>query len=162
MNPSAPYPPPPRANGIPPNVGAAPAPYQQLPYAAGPVAQAPTYAQVMHQEAAQAQQQPAPPGAPQPPQGAQGRPPQPRRTNPNSTQNTLQIAEVRDGIVIMNDGSFRSVVMVKSINFDLMSQQEQEAVEYSLPGFFELALFPGTDFYSLAARRFGALHRKAR
>src|SRR5438270_452499 len=36
------------------------------------------------------------------------------RTNPNSTQNTLQIAEIRDGIVIMNDGSYRSVIMVKS------------------------------------------------
>ena len=54
-----------------------------------------------------------------------------RATNPNSTQNALELAEIRDGIVIMNDGSFRSVVMVKSINFDLMSPQEQEAVEYS-------------------------------
>jgi hypothetical protein len=44
--------------------------------------------------------------------------------NPNSTQNNLQIAEIRDGVVIMNDGSFRSVIMVKSINFDLMSPQE--------------------------------------
>src|SRR5438270_23604 len=26
--------------------------------------------------------------------------------HPNSTQNSLQIAEIRDGIVIMNDGSF--------------------------------------------------------
>ncbi len=56
-------------------------------------------------------------------------------TNPNSTQNSLQIAEIRDGIVIMNDGSFRSVIMAKSINFDLMSPQEQEAVEYSYQGF---------------------------
>ena len=37
------------------------------------------------------------------------------KTNPNSTQNTLQIAEIRDGIVIMNDGSFRSVVMVRAL-----------------------------------------------
>ena len=42
----------------------------------------------------------------------------PHATNPNSTQNTLQIAEIRDGIVIMNDGSFRAVVMCKAINFD--------------------------------------------
>lgn len=63
-------------------------------------------------------------------------------TNPNSTQNTLQIAEIRDGIVIMNDGSFRSVVMVKSINFDLMSPQEQEAVEYSYQGFLNSLYFP--------------------
>jgi hypothetical protein len=62
--------------------------------------------------------------------------------NPNSTQNTLQIAEIRDGIVIMNDGSFRSVVMVKSINYDLMSPQEQEAVEYSYQGFLNSLYFP--------------------
>jgi hypothetical protein len=64
------------------------------------------------------------------------------RTNPNSTQNTLQIAEIRDGIVIMNDGSFRAVVMVKCINFDLMSPQEQEAVEYSYQGFLNSLYFP--------------------
>jgi hypothetical protein len=63
-------------------------------------------------------------------------------SNPNSTQNTLQIAEIRDGIVIMNDGSYRSVVMVKSINFDLMSSQEQEAVEYSYQGFLNSLYFP--------------------
>lgn len=62
--------------------------------------------------------------------------------NPNSTQNSLQIAEIRDGIVIMNDGSFRSVIMVKSINFDLMSPQEQEAVEYSYQGFLNSLYFP--------------------
>lgn len=64
------------------------------------------------------------------------------RTHPNSTQNSLQIAEIRDGIVIMNDGSFRSVVMVKSINFDLMSTQEQEAVEYSYQSFLNSLYFP--------------------
>lgn len=64
------------------------------------------------------------------------------QSNPNSTQNTLQIAEIRDGIVIMNDGSFRSVLMVKSINFDLMSPQEQEAVEYSYQGFLNSLYFP--------------------
>ncbi len=63
-------------------------------------------------------------------------------TNPNSTQNTLQIAEIRDGIVILNDGSFRSVIMMKSVNFDLMSPQEQEAVEYSYQGFLNSLYFP--------------------
>lgn len=64
------------------------------------------------------------------------------KTNPNSTQNTLQIAEIRDGIVIMNDGSFRAVVMVKSINFDLMSPEEQESVEYGYQGFLNSLYFP--------------------
>ncbi len=64
------------------------------------------------------------------------------KINPNSTQNTLQIAEIRDGIVIMNDGSFRSVIMCRSINFDLMSPQEREAVEYSYQGFLNSLYFP--------------------
>jgi hypothetical protein len=68
--------------------------------------------------------------------------PVPPKASPNSTQNTLQIAEIRDGIVIMNDGSYRSVIMVKSINFDLMSSQEQEAVEYSYQGFLNSLYFP--------------------
>lgn len=63
-------------------------------------------------------------------------------TNPNSTQNMLQFAEIRDGIIIMNDGSFRSIIMVKSINFDLMSQNEQEAVEYNYQGFLNSLYFP--------------------
>lgn len=62
--------------------------------------------------------------------------------NKNSTQNILQIAEIRDGIVIMNDGSFRSVIMVKSINFDLMSPQERDAVEFSYQGFLNSLYFP--------------------
>lgn len=62
--------------------------------------------------------------------------------SPNSTQNTLQIAEIRDGVVIMNDGSFRSVIMLKSINFDLMSQQEQESIEYNYQHFLNSLYFP--------------------
>lgn len=64
------------------------------------------------------------------------------KSNPNSTQNSLEIAEIRDGIVIMNDGSFRSVIMCKSINFDLMSQQEQEGVELGYQQFLNSLDFP--------------------
>jgi hypothetical protein len=89
--------------------------------------------------------QPMPGGIPGQPMPA-GMPGQPvmaqPKSNPNSTQNTLQIAEIRDGIVIMNDGSFRSVVMAKSINFDLMSPQERESVEYSYQGFLNSLYFP--------------------
>lgn len=42
----------------------------------------------------------------------------------------------------MNDGSFRSVIMVKSINFDLMSPEEREAVEFSYQGFLNSLYFP--------------------
>ena len=65
-----------------------------------------------------------------------------QKTNPNSTQNLLQIAEIRDGIVIMDDGSYRSVIMVKPINFDLMSGQEREAVEFAYQSFLNSLYFP--------------------
>jgi hypothetical protein len=68
----------------------------------------------------------------------------PKKTapNPNSTQNSLLIGEIRDGIVIMNDGTYRAVIMCKSINFDLMSPQEREAVEFSYQGFLNSLYFP--------------------
>ena len=55
--------------------------------------------------------------------------------NPLSTQSTLLISELRDGLVIMKDGSFRAVIACQSINFDLMSETEREAVEYSFQNF---------------------------
>ncbi len=61
--------------------------------------------------------------------------PIPPKENPNSTQATLLISELRDSMVIMKDGSFRAVVACKSINFDLMSEQEREGVEYSYQNF---------------------------
>lgn len=60
----------------------------------------------------------------------------------NSTQNMLMISEIRDGIAIMADGTFRAVVMCKSINFDLMSGAEREAVEFSYQGFLNSLYFP--------------------
>jgi type IV secretory pathway VirB4 component len=65
-----------------------------------------------------------------------------KNVNPNSTQNTLHIAEIRDGVVIMDDGSYRSVIMAQSINFDLMSAQERESVEYAYQGFLNSLYFP--------------------
>ncbi len=62
--------------------------------------------------------------------------------NPNSTQNTLQLSEMRDGMVIMMDGSFRAVIACKSINFDLMSDREREGVEYSYQNFLNSLNFP--------------------
>ena len=62
--------------------------------------------------------------------------------NPNSTQSTLQLSEVRDNMVIMIDGSMRAVVSCKSINFDLMSDREREGVEYSYQNFLNSLNFP--------------------
>jgi hypothetical protein len=66
----------------------------------------------------------------------------PAPKNPNSTQATLQLSEVRDSMVIMIDGTFRAVVACKSINFDLMSDREREGIEYSYQNFLNSLNFP--------------------
>ena len=66
----------------------------------------------------------------------------PTPKNPHSTQSSLQFSELRDGMMIMNDGSFRAVVACKSINFDLMSDREREGVEYSYQNFLNSLNFP--------------------
>jgi hypothetical protein len=127
-------------SGPPPGTGAPyAAPNQAVQGAAAGQNTAPQPAYGPNPYAAQGQ-----PGTP-PPQGPPGQQPKQAVTpkgNPNSTQNALQIAEIRDGIVIMNDGSFRSVLMVKSINFDLMSPEEREAVEYAYQSFLNSLYFP--------------------
>lgn len=62
--------------------------------------------------------------------------------NPNTTQNSLLISEIRDNMVIMKDGSFRAVVTCKSINFDLMSAREREGIEFSYQNFLNSLYFP--------------------
>ena len=71
------------------------------------------------------------PAAPAIASGPNQAPTQATPDSPLSTQSTLLISELRDGMAIMKDGSFRAVVACQSINFDLMSNQEREAVEYS-------------------------------
>jgi type IV secretory pathway VirB4 component len=59
-----------------------------------------------------------------------------------STQNSLLISEIKDGVVVMRDGSLRGVILGSAVNFDLMSQGEQEAVEYAYQGFLNSLHFP--------------------
>ena len=82
-----------------------------------------------------------PVGSSVPPQGKTSAPQQPQR-KANTTQNSLLLSELREGMVIMADGSFRAVIACKSINFDLMSAREREAVEYSYQNFLNALYFP--------------------
>ena len=92
-----------------------------------------------------AQPQPAsqagPAAAPQNPQ-QQAAKQETKPVNPNTTQNSLLISELRDGMAVMNDGSFRAVIACQSINFDLMSSREREGVEYSYQNFLNALYFP--------------------
>lgn len=52
-----------------------------------------------------------------------------------TTQEFVPIKEVRDGIVIMKDGSMRAVILSSSLNFALKSGPEQEAIIYQFQNF---------------------------
>ncbi|MEI6528380.1 MAG: hypothetical protein WCO10_01770 [bacterium] len=52
-----------------------------------------------------------------------------------ATQEFVPIKEVRDGIVIMKDGSMRAVIAVSSLNFALKSNDEREALIYQFQNF---------------------------
>ena len=74
--------------------------------------------------------------------GVPGQPTAVTPRNPNSSQNSLLISELREGMVVMNDGSFRAVISCRSINFDLMSDREREGIEYSYQNFLNSLYFP--------------------
>lgn len=103
---------------------------QQVPPTTQPFTQLPQNPQLPTQQPSLQSTQPTP---------AKTTPP---ADNPNSTQTTLLISELRDSLVIMKDGSFRAVVACKSINFDLMSENEREGVEYSYQNFLNSLDFP--------------------
>ena len=91
------------------------------------------------------EQQFVPPAASQPVGSGPTAPNQqvaPQQHKVNSTQNSLLLSELRDGMVIMADGTFRAVIACKSINFDLMSSREREGVEFSYQNFLNALYFP--------------------
>ncbi len=53
----------------------------------------------------------------------------------SSTQEFLQVSEIRDNIIILKDGTLRAVLAVSSTNFDLKSEEEQNALIYSYQRF---------------------------
>ncbi len=58
-----------------------------------------------------------------------------------ATQEFVPIKEIRDGIVILKDGSMRSVVMASSVNFALKSVDEQQGIIMQFQNFLN-----GLDF----------------
>lgn len=52
-----------------------------------------------------------------------------------STQTYLRISEIREDTLVLKNGGLRSVLKVSSINFNLKSEEEQNAIIYSYQGF---------------------------
>lgn len=59
-----------------------------------------------------------------------------------STQNLVAIQEIRDGVLVLKDGSMRTVIDVSSINFELRSEDEQIAITQNFQNFINSLNFP--------------------
>lgn len=63
--------------------------------------------------------------------------------NPKAaTQLHLRIAEIRDNVVVLKNGGLRGVIKVSSMNFNLKSEAEQNAIIYSYQSFLNTLEFP--------------------
>ena len=62
--------------------------------------------------------------------------------NVSATKTHLPISELKEGVVILKDGTLRSVLMVSSINFALKSEDEQNALISSYVSFLNSIDFP--------------------
>lgn len=63
-------------------------------------------------------------------------------THHSSTLNYVDIKAIEDGVVILKNGSLRSVLLVSSINFDLKSSDEQDAIIGAYQNFLNSLDFP--------------------
>lgn len=59
-----------------------------------------------------------------------------------AAQEFVDISEIKDGVAVLKNGSLRAVLMVSSINFDLKSTQEQEAIVAAYQNFLNSLDFP--------------------
>src|SRR5690554_6029462 len=58
------------------------------------------------------------------------------------TQNHLDIVDIKDNVLILTGGRFRIVIEAQAINFDLLSEAEQDAAIYSYANLINSLDFP--------------------
>ncbi len=59
-----------------------------------------------------------------------------------STQKYVDVEEVRNGAIVLKSGALRGVVLVSSVNFDLKSSEEQDAIIMQYQNFLNSLDFP--------------------
>ena len=64
----------------------------------------------------------------------------------SSTQQYVEVREVRDGIIYLKNGGVRKIFAVSGVNFDLKSFQEQEVILNSFQHFLNTLDF-GIQFF---------------
>lgn len=63
-------------------------------------------------------------------------------TKSKATQDFVPIKEVRDGIVVLKNGSMRAIIMASSLNFALKSEDERNSIIYQFQNFLNSLDFP--------------------
>jgi len=64
------------------------------------------------------------------------------KTERKSTQAYLDIAEIKDSVVVMKDGSLRLILLCSAINFDLKTEEEQNILIGQYQNFLNSLNFP--------------------
>lgn len=65
-----------------------------------------------------------------------------KKATTSTTQNYLDVAEVKEDTIVLKSGTLRTVLDVSAINFDLKSSQEQEAIIGQYQNFLNSIDFP--------------------
>ena len=68
-----------------------------------------------------------------------------------ATQDFVPIKEIKEGIVILKDGSMRALVMASSLNFALKSSDEQQSIIYQFQNFLNSLNF-SVEFFVQSRR----------
>ena len=67
---------------------------------------------------------------------------QQKKNTAASTQQYVDVNEVRDGVVVLKNGALRAILLVSSLNFDLKSTEEQDAIISQYQNFLNSLDFP--------------------
>ena len=65
----------------------------------------------------------------------------------NATQQFVPVKEIRNGVIILKDSSYRGVLICSAINFGLKSTEEQHAIILGFQNFPQYARFLNSNRY---------------
>lgn len=65
-----------------------------------------------------------------------------KKSTSSTTQKYLDVAEIKEGVIVLKNGSMRAVLAVSSINFDLKASDEQDAIINQYQDFLNSIDFP--------------------
>ena len=68
--------------------------------------------------------------------------PKNKSASASSTQKYVDVDEIRDGVIVLKSGALRSILLVSSLNFDLKSSEEQDAIIGQYQSFLNSLDFP--------------------